>query len=144
MCAHTVFMKEHQRTTSMILIKYIYQIICDYMRLQWTEKWESYFIMEMEPSGETWPGKSTNNQDLVLSCSGRLDIQNLYGHRSVHQPEGERYTRHKLTRQMPTKTARHAAGEHQLRLLGFHQSLSEEEEKKKESSAFTQPPEMYL
>lgn len=99
--------------------------------------------MEREPSGETWPGKSTNNQDLVLSCSGRLDIQNLYGHRSVHQPEGERYTRHKLTRQMPTKTARHAAGEHQLHLLGFHQSLSEEEEKK-ESSAFTQPPEMYL
>lgn len=74
--------------------------------------------MEREPSGETWPGKSTNNQDLVLSCSGRLDIQNLYEHRSVHQPEGEHYTGHKLTRQMPTKTPRHAAGEHQLRLSG--------------------------
>lgn len=48
--------------------------------------------------------QSTNNQVHVLSCFERLDIKGLYGHRSVHQPGGEHYTRHKLTRQMPTKT----------------------------------------
>lgn len=59
--------------------------------------------MEREPSGETWSGKSTNNQNLVLSCFGRLDVKGLHGHRSVGQPEGEHYKRHKVTRRKLTQ-----------------------------------------
>lgn len=60
-------------------------------------------LMEKEPSGETWSGKSTSNQDLVLSCFGRMDVKGLHGHRSVHQPEGEHYTRHWVTRRKVTQ-----------------------------------------
>lgn len=59
--------------------------------------------MEKEPSGETWSGKSTSNQDLVLSCFGRPDVNGLHGHRSVHQPEGEHYRRHRVTRRKLTQ-----------------------------------------
>lgn len=63
------------------------------------------------------------------SCSQLLwHAGRLHGHRSVHQPEGEHYTGHKVTRRKLTQktdadTNRHAAGEDQLCLLGFHQSL---------------------
>ncbi len=62
-------------------------------------------IMEKEPSGETCSGKSTSNQDLVLSCFGRLDVKGLHGHRSVNRPEGEHHTRHRVTgRKLTQKT----------------------------------------
>ena len=32
-------------------------------------------VTEREPSGETWSGRSTNNQDLVLSCFGGPDVK---------------------------------------------------------------------
>lgn len=59
--------------------------------------------MEREPSGETWSGKSTSNQDLVLSCFGRLEVKGLHGHRSVRQLEGEHHTRRRVTRRKLTQ-----------------------------------------
>lgn len=78
------------------------------MWLQLTEKaleqrYERPIIMEREPSGETWSGKNTSNQDLVLSYFGRLDIESLHGRWSVHQPEGEHYTRRGVTRRKLTQ-----------------------------------------
>lgn len=58
---------------------------------------------EREPSGETWSGKSTSNQDLVLSCFGNLEVKGLHGHRSVHQLEGEHHTGHRVTRRKLTQ-----------------------------------------
>lgn len=62
-------------------------------------------------------------------CSQLLwQAARLHGHRSVHPPEGEHYTGHNVTRRKLTQktdadTNRHAAGEDQLCLPGFHQSL---------------------
>lgn len=48
--------------------------------------------------GAIWWNMRSSNQDLVLRCFGRLDVEGLHGHRSLHQPEGEHYTRHRVTR----------------------------------------------
>lgn len=58
-------------------------------------------------SGGKWPRKRKKTpKPLFLDFSGWSDIQNLNRHTSAHQPEGEHYTRHKVTRQMLTKTPR--------------------------------------
>lgn len=74
--------------------------MCDYNRCKkpGNNGEKAPVILERKTSGETRSGKNTNNQDLVLSCFGRVDVENLHGHRSVHQPVGEHYRKHKVTR----------------------------------------------
>ena len=78
--------------------------------------------------------RAPSNQGLVLSCPGALHVGNLT--RTQINPPACRWALHEtrgdkaetdIEKQMPMRTARRAAGEHQLCRLGFHQSLSGKE-----------------
>lgn len=105
-------------------------------------------LLWMGPSGGTWSGKSTNNQDLVLRCFGRLDVKGLHGLRSVHEPEGEHYmTREVTRRQLTQKTDADAdtktctqREEINCVFLAFIKVCREG----KCVCAFSKPPEIYL
>lgn len=63
----------------MFLLSRVLHRSCDWKLLidggknNWKTKDRASVKMDRDPSGETWSGKSTSNQDLVLSCFGRMD-----------------------------------------------------------------------